>query len=767
MENGLTQKEAEKRLWQYGANEISRKRKVTDLNLLIDQFKFLLIYVLVAAMGVTGLILKDWEDTVMIGAAVSFNTILGFFQERKANRSLEALASVLTPEAVVKRDGEWTKLPASQVVPGDVARLELGRKIPADGVVIHDGSLIVDESVLTGESVGVTKKVEEPVYMGTTVAAGIGEMLVDQTGQKTKFGEIAASLQITAKEQTPLQKQLNRFAKTMALVVLVISLLVIGIGLAVGDSFTELFPVAVALAVAAIPEGLAVSLTVILVIGMQRILKRKALVRKMLAAETLGGVTVICADKTGTVTFGKMRVVKALTVDEPMLRKAAAWCNDMRDPLEVAMMDWSQTKPSSNRLDEIPFDPKHKYIATLHPGLLFVSGAPEKLLEFCPQAQAQQLKNQFITEAKKAHRLVGFAYKKFSGKKVGREDVKDLTWLGTLVYEDPVRPGVAEVIKKFKAAGIKIKMITGDYKKTAEAVAKKVGIAKSDVYSRVTPDQKLDIVQKLQAEGEVVAMTGDGVNDAPALKKADIGIVVNEASDVSKETADMVLLNNDFEVILEAIRGGRIIQDNLQKVILYLLADSFGEIAVVVLSVIAVVPLPVTGTMILWINLISDGFPSLALTVEEEETGIMSRRPRRLRHLLNQEMVLLIALITLASGLTAFGAFLFYHQQIGYGLVHARTVAFALLGLNSLVYVWSVRSLSKPIWRSRWWQNPWLVGAVVLGLGLQLIGIYSPLGQRLLNTVSLNPGEWLTVILGSLVMLTVVEGVKWGYNKKT
>src|SRR3990167_9030843 len=732
MENGLTQKEAETRLGQYGANEISRKRKVTDLNLLIDQFKSPLIYVLVAAMGVTGLILKDWEDTVMIGAAVSFNTILGFFQERKANRSLEALASVLTPEAVVKRDGEWTKLPASQVVPGDVARLELGRKIPADGVVIHDGSLIVDESVLTGESVGVTKKVEEPVYMGTTVAAGIGEMLVDQTGQKTKFGEIAASLQITAKEQTPLQKQLNRFAKTMALVVLVISLLVIGIGLAVGDSFTELFPVAVALAVAAIPEGLAVSLTVILVIGMQRILKRKA-----------------------------------LTVDEPTLRKAAAWCNDMRDPLEVAMMDWSQTKPSSNRLDEIPFDPKHKYIATLHPGLLFVSGAPEKLLEFCPQAQAQQLKNQFITEAKKAHRLVGFAYKKFSGKKVGREDVKDLTWLGTLVYEDPVRPGVAEVIKKFKAAGIKIKMITGDYKETAEAVAKKVGIAKSDVYSRVAPDQKLDIVQKLQAEGEVVAMTGDGVNDAPALKKADIGIVVNEASDVSKETADMVLLNNDLEVILEAIRGGRIIQDNLQKVILYLLADSFGEIAVVVLSLIALVPLPVTGTMILWINLISDGFPSLALTVEEEETGIMSRRHRRLRHLLNQEMVLLIALITLASGLTAFGAFLFYHQQIGYGLVHARTVAFALLGLNSLVYVWSVRSLSKPIWRSRWWQNPWLVGAVVLGLGLQLIGIYSPLGQRLLNTVSLNPGEWLTVILGSLVMLTVVEGVKWGYNKKT
>ena len=514
---------------------------------------------------------------------------------------------------------------------------------------------------------------------------------------------------------------------------------------------------------------MAVSLTAILALGMQRILKRKALVRKLLAAETLGSVTVICADKTGTLTEGKMRVVKALTEDEALLAKTAVLCNDMRDPLEIAMMDWAAPHSrgkvgQARRLDSIPFDHQRKYIATLHPGLLLVSGAPEVILAKChnPNFKLQDL----TVEAKKSHRLVGFAYKKTEAKTVSPDDIKDLIWLGVLVYEDPIRPGIKAVLTSAREAGIKVKLITGDYKETAVAVAKKLDIAAADVYSRVEPQQKLKIVEELQAQGEVVAMTGDGVNDAPALKKADIGIVVADASDVAKETADMVLLDNNFGTIVAAIEEGRMIQDNLRKVILYLLSDSFAEIIIVVLSIIAGSPLAVTASMILWINLVSDGLPNLALTVEPKEDNLLLRRPRKTLSLLSGEMKLMAGLISVVSAFLAFAAFWYYWQHPAYGLVPARSVAFSILGLNSLFYVWSVRSLSRPVWRDHWSKNPWLIGAVILGLGLQLTGIYTPLGRNLLGTTALDINEWLIVTSASLVMLVIVESFKrrWRYS---
>lgn len=794
--SGLTQKEAEKRLKTEGLNEIRRQKRVGDWQLMLAQIKSPLIYVLLGAMVITGPILKDLEDTVIIGMAVVFNTILGFFQERKANRALEALAAVLTPKARVKRDGQWQEIEASQIVVGDLVRLEMGSKIPADGRVMKADALSCNEAVLTGESAAVEKfsgsnTNSSPsrsglkavasrtdlskVFMGTVVASGIGEMIVEQTGSQTEFGRIAESLQETKEPATPLQRQINKLAKALTWIVVIVSLGVAGVGLSTGMGLQEIFPVAVALAVAAIPEGLAVALTVILAIGMQRILKQKALVRKLMAAETLGGVSVICCDKTGTLTEGKMRVVKALTDNEPLLRQAAAWCNDMRDPLEIAMMEWVRRDSdmvsqlhSYTRLDSLPFDHKYNYIAVLHPGLLFVSGAPEEILKKC-KMQSEKRKiilKQFDKEAKLGHRLVGFAYKQCHSVTVSRKDIQGLQWLGVLVYEDPVREGVKEALSRARKAGIKIKMITGDYQFTAEAVASKLGIDKKDVYSRIKPEQKLKIVEDLQAQGEVVAMTGDGVNDAPALKKADIGIVVAEASDVAKETADMVLLDNNFATILEAVAEGRLIRDNLKKVMLYLLADSFGAIVIIVLSLLFRTPLAITAGMILWINLISDGFPNLALTVEPAEANLLLRKAdKRKNWLIDKQMLLLIGLISLASAATAFAAF-WYYWRSGYGLGYAQTIAFALLGLNTLAYVWSARNLHLPLWKVKWNQNKWLIAAVLAGLGLQLTGLYSGFGQRLLGTVAIDWNEWLVIGLGSLLMIVIVEGVKWVYNKK-
>lgn len=779
--SGLTQKEAEKRLKTAGLNEIRRKKRVGDWQLMLAQLKSPLIYVLLGAMAITGGLLKDKEDTIMIGIAVVFNTILGFFQERKANRALEALALVLTPKAKVKRDGQWREIEARQIVVGDLVRLEIGNKVPADGRVVKADALSCNEAVLTGESAAVVKQVKDKVMMGTVVVSGIGEMIVEQIGSETEFGRIAESLEETKEPATPLQRQLNQLARALTGIVVAVSLAVAGVGLSTGMSLKEIFPVAVALAVAAIPEGLAVALTVILAIGMQRILKQKALVRKLMAAETLGGVSVIACDKTGTLTEGKMRVVKALTDNEPLLRKAAAWCNDMRDPLEIAMNDWAHSDREGSelellkvrnlgkRLDSIPFDHKYNYIAILHPGLLLVSGAPEEILARCKLTGKAGWQEKFEKEARKGQRLVGFAYQEVDSnkKKINREEIKDLRWLGVLVYEDPIREGVKEVLQQAKKAGIKIKLITGDYQATAEAVAFKLGIQKQDVYSRIKPEEKLKIVEGLQEQGEVVAMTGDGVNDAPALQRADIGIVVYEASDVAKETADMVLLDNNFGTILKAVAEGRLIRDNLKKVMIYLMADSFAEVTIVVLSLVFRVPLAVTAGMILWINLISDGLPNLALTAEPAEADLLLKRvDKRKNWLIDREMSLLIGLISSVSAITAFAAFLYYWQNPGYGLAHARSVAFSLLGLNSLVYVWSARSLSLPLWQVRWGQNKWLIAAVIGGLGLQLAGLYSGFGQKLLGTVGVDWIEWLIIGGGSLLMLVIVETVKWTYNKK-
>lgn len=870
---GLAAKKAEKLLKQHGENKLKAKKAVSWVKVLLDQFKSPLIYILVMASGVT-LALGDLIDAGVIGAAVVLNTILGFYQEMKAEKSLEALSSMLSPKAKVIRDGKRELIDASLIVPGDVCVLEIGERVPADGVVIESDSLSVSEAMLTGESVPVEKGVIQPlnnkkqvesnsksmVFMGTLVSSGIGKMKVVKTGQETEMGKIADKLTETKEEKTPLQKQIGKFSKKLAIMVGVISLVILVVGLMAGDAFVEIFTTAVAVAVSAIPEGLAVSLTVILAIGMQRIFKKKALVRKLMAAETLGSVTVICSDKTGTLTEGKMRVVLSKSFlerggyelalrdrsdavselevrNQVTLQMMAMLCNDMRDPLEIGMMEWAQhpgdIRPLNSaknkkgkgyspltaigrdiealveqypRIDSIPFDPRTKYIATLHEdksrsrsvnrgsggkNLLLVSGAPEIMVErsYLSKKDKEKMLEKFREEGRKGYRLVGFSYKEVGKSEVADKDVSDLKFVGYLAFEDPVRENVKQALKEARGAGIKVKVITGDYLETAKAVLneleldcevsmegyelekisdeelqKKIG--EVTLFARTNPEQKLRIVQALQNNNEVVAMTGDGVNDAPAVRQADIGIVVNEASAVARETADMILLDSNFATIVGAVEEGRGIFVNLKKIILYLLSDAFAEVILVLGSMVLGLPLPITAAQILWINLVDDGLPDFALTLEPKPSDLMKQKPRgHERQLMDGEVKLLIGLISSVSGFLALGLFYVYHKTTG-DLMLARTVAFTTLAISTLLYVFSCKSLKKPIWRENIFDNVWLIGAVMIGFSFQLMALYLPSLQRVLKTVALGVREWGVVFVVSMVVIIMIEIVKAIYSAR-
>ncbi|MBL7150453.1 cation-transporting P-type ATPase, partial [Candidatus Microgenomates bacterium] len=688
-------------------------------------------------------------------------------------------------------------------------------------VLVEATDLSINEAILTGESMPVRKIAQDTSFMGTTITTGIAKMVVTKTGMETEMGKIGEKVIGLREEKTPLQNQLDKLAKFLALVVGLVTVLIFILGEILGFDPLQMFTTSVAVAVAAIPEGLVVTLTVILSLGMQRILKKKALVRKLLAAETLGGVSVICCDKTGTLTEGKMQAVDAVTevsigfhlgggiggTPRDLLVKAAILCNDMRDPLEVAMMKFALLRQSADqdkqvkknellekypRIDEIPFSPEHKYIATLHKGgLLFVSGAPEVVLHKC-KISNEKLKiweKRFEEYGKKGYRLVGFAYKKeVRDKRLEQEMIRDLEWLGVLLFEDPIRKGVAGALKECQKAGIKVKVITGDYAPTAIAVINKLGILGvledsrvlvgkeleeiseeelkkriNDIvlFARVNPHQKLKIVKVLQENGEVVAMTGDGVNDAPALKKADIGIVVNDASDVARETADIVLLDSSFETIVSAIEEGRVIFENIKKVTLYLLADSFTEVILVAGSLLLGLPLPLTAAQILWVNLIEDGFPGIALAFEPKEEGLMRESPRpRKTPILDLEMKVLIFIIGIFTDLSLLGLLYFLTRDL-FHLPHIQTIIFAGLAINSLFYIFSCRSLRKTIFHKNPFENRFLNFSVILGFLLLFAAIYLPFLQTFLRTQALELRELLLVFSIGIFSISAIEITKW------
>ncbi len=832
LKTGLSLKEAGEKLKKLGPNELAKPPGLSNFKLLLSQLKSPLIYILIFA-GLVTFLLREWTDTIVIFAAVAINAILGFWQERKAQKSLEALRSLLTPQATVIRNGKQQVVEVSKIVPGDLVVLTIGTRIPADGVLLEATDFSINEAILTGESMPVTKhqipstklqtiindrnfkfKKENQAFMGTTVVTGIAKMLVTKTGMETAMGKIGKTLEAVEEEKTPLQEQLGKLARTLAIVVGVIAFFLFITGEFLGYEFLEMFTISVAVAVAAIPEGLVVTLTVILALGMQRILKRKAVVRKLLAAETLGSVSVICADKTGTLTEGELQVVEDDFTDQELGIKAAILCNDMRDPLEVAMMDWalrqgfggelSRTAQGKQeklgqkkiqdqypRLDEMPFSPQTKIIATLHPGLLLVSGAPEVVLCKCKgqRAKGKVWERKFDEYGEKGYRLVGFAYKRAhrAKSKVHSSDLKDLDWLGILVYEDPVREGVKPALKECQQSGIKIKVITGDYTSTALAVLKQLDlkidpktqvmegkelekIPKSELkrrvedlilFTRTDPEQKLKIVEALKENGEVVAMMGDGVNDAPAIKEADIGIVVGEASDVAKETAEIVLLDSEFSTIIHAIEEGRAIFENIKKVVLYLLSDSFTEVVLIAGSIFLGLPLPVTAAQILWVNLVEDTLPGIALAFEPGEKEVMDEPPRaRGAPIIDQELKVLIFIIGILTDLILLTLFVWLNQ----GFLHLhfiQTVIFVALGIDSLFYVFACRSLRKSIFQMDFFANKVLIFSVFIGIIMLLVAVYLPPFQVLLKTHPLGLKEWLFLLGLGILNLSAIEGTKW------
>lgn len=817
----MTSTEARKRLLTDGFNELPAKKPPSSASILFDQFKSPFIYILLLSAIVT-LLLRDFTDAIVILLAVFLNTILGFLQESRAQKAILALKNLVAPQTQVIRDGNLQKIPARELVAGDVVVLNSGMKIPADGTLLEAVELTVDESILTGEAAPVSKSTslkENKIYMGTTVLSGRGVMEVAATGILTKIGNIATSISETDDSKTPLQKKLADLAKFLAITVGILSFLILLIGLAAGREFSEMFATSVALAVAVIPEGLAVSLTVILAIGMQRILAKKGLVKKLLAAEVLGSVTVICTDKTGTLTEGKFKVVSWKSEDDKLALNLATLCNNLSDPEELALWDYILTRDhldpqrireENPRVAEIPFSSKRKFMATVNettiPDLktvdsfLFVKGAPETILAMCKISSS--LKRGWEEKnhhwASRGERVLGMAYKRVkSGEHRVQSGLNDLIFLGLVGFSDPPRPEAKEVLKITREAGIKIKVLTGDFRVTAETVLDQLGmkikpeeilegeelnhltaeelrscVSHIRLFARIDPLEKLRIVRALQENGEAVALIGDGVNDAPALKKAEVGIVVGEASEVAKETADMVLIDSNLKTLLSAIEEGRGIFDNLQKVIVYLLADAFGAVILVVGTLLIslfsgqLIPLPLTAAQILWINLVSDGFPNLALTVDPKEKGLMKEPPRKIQEsIINAKIIVIIAVVSLFSGLSAL-LFFDYFFRIKGDLELARSVVFGLLGINTLFYVFSCRSFRLQIFKINPFGNIYLIWATAAGLTFQVAPFYLPFLRDFLRLTPLGLAEWGLIVTASLILVFWIELLKWIFNSR-
>ncbi|PIS05211.1 MAG: ATPase [Candidatus Buchananbacteria bacterium CG10_big_fil_rev_8_21_14_0_10_42_9] len=867
-DQGLSQKQVELRQKKYGKNKLPSAKPLSRFKILISQFTSPLVYVLLFA-ALVSLYLRELTDFSVIALALIVNTLVGYIQENKANRAITQLRKLIHPEALVIRDNEPVKLDTAELVPGDVVILEAGDRVGADARVIESQNLQLVESMLTGESSPSdksTKKIdqgvelaerENMVYMGTVVSYGRGKAVITHTGVNTEIGKITKLIKHTKEEKTPLQKNLLRFSRQISLAVLIIALTILVIGLFRGFSVFPnhatgeegIFNLAVAIAVAAIPEGLLVSVTVVLALGLQAILKKKALVRKMLAVETIGAVSVICTDKTGTLTLGKMKVDQLYTFrnasapnkfkladkkefDEAAhhIIKTGVLCNNaivthQDDPLksptivgmptEVALIDAglnldvekSKLEKEFPRVDEVPFTSEEKFMATLNGNstqTVYVKGAPEKVLSFCSKAlfgnKEVELDRESVKTIKLTYekatasglRLLACAYKKNVQGGLS-ENLSGLVFTGLVALKDPLRPEVKDTIKLTQKAGIKTVIITGDHPLTAKAIVSELGfkVTKDNIlvgseldklsdrefnqkvkdiliYARTEPRHKIRIVEAWQSLGEVVAMTGDGINDSPAVKKANVGIVVGSGTEVAKESADIILLDNNFKTITDAIWQGRKIFENIKKIILYLLTDSFSEVILVTGALLFGLPLPVTAVQILWINLITDGLPGVSLTFEPGEEGVKEEPPRKpQKGIFDREMkfiIFLVAIIVDIILLTLFFLLIKDAFALNFTIDHIRTIIFASLGIDSLFYVYSIRTMKKPFYKSPLFNNRILNYSVIAGFFLQLLPIYVPFLQKVFSTVPLS-WEWLPILALAAIKISLIELVKHIFHK--
>ncbi len=835
---GLSSQEVEKRLQSFGRNELEVKKKESLLKKVIGQLEDPMIIVLLIAafLSYVSSGFEDWIDSVIILLIVVINAIISISQENNANKSLEALQKMSAPLAKVIRNGKLEHVETATLVPGDIIELEAGDLVPADVRILSAANLKADESAMTGESVPVNKKALEALpedtvladrknmlISSTVITNGRATCVVTSTGMKTEVGRIANMLISEDDNTTPLQRKMAEISKLLSIICLGICVLMFIVGLLYSRPILEIFMMAVSLGVAAIPEGLAAIVTIVLALGVQRLVKRHAIVKKLPAVETLGAASVICSDKTGTLTQNKMTVVETFvhgSATPQQLLAIGALCNDSKltvngsefqvtgDPTETAFvskayeekLDKNELEANMPRVAEIPFDSERKLMSTIHKTeqgyRVMVKGAPDVLLNRCriDEAEAQKIAAKNADMASNALRVLGVAYKDITEvpEELTSEDIENhLTFVGLVGMIDPPRQEVKEAVAQCYEAGIRPVMITGDHKLTAVAIAKELNIFRSgdlamtgseldmmpqeileeevekySVYARVSPEHKMRIVKAWQAKGMVVAMTGDGVNDAPALKVADIGCAMGiTGTDVAKGAADMILTDDNFATIVHAVEQGRGIFSNIKKSIQYLLSCNIGEIITIfVATALNFHQMPLVAIQLLWLNLVTDSLPALALGMEPVEPGVMKQKPRDSRKSIFADgfaasMIfygVLVGAITLAA--YWLGEYVLSDPTVADGT--ANTMAFATLVFGELTRAFAVRSETRSIFSIGVFSNSAMNKAFLVSLALQLVVLFIPFLQEIFKVQSLTGIEWVIVILLSLVPLIVSELTK-------
>ena len=853
---GLSTQEAQERLEKYGINKLQGKGKKSLFRLFLEQLQDTLIYVLLAASVIT-VIIGEYADTAIILIVVILNAVIGVAQEYKAGKAVEALQDMTTPHAIVRRDGEIKEISSEEVVPGDIVILDAGRFVPADLRLFESVNLQIEESALTGESVPSTKDAKallaagktalgdmcNMAFMSTLVTYGRGEGVVTATAMETEMGKIAKILDEDNDDMTPLQKRMDELGKMLSKLCVGICVLMLVIALIQGRDVFEMLLTAISLAVAAIPEGLAAIVAIVLALGVTRMSKINAIVKKMPAVETLGSVSIICSDKTGTLTQNKMTVVKTYTLyninavaeseigrqatgDELELVKTMTLCTDATyekgestgDPTEVALVvlgDKHGVKKSElavkhQRVAENPFDSDRKLMSTLNVEgdhyRVNTKGAMDHLLNIVTHVlykgevipMTDEIKSKYMAienlMSDDALRVLGAAYKEVDTVIAPEEMEKDLILIGMVGMIDPPRLEVKDSIHEAQQAGITLIMITGDHKNTAVAIAKELGIAKSidqsitgseidefsdeefaknivnyRVFSRVSPEHKVKIVRAFKSHGNIVSMTGDGVNDAPSLKFADIGVAMGiTGTDVAKGAADMILTDDNFTTIVHAIEEGRNIYNNIKKAVTFLLSCNLGEVISIFIAILLDMPVPLIATQILWVNLITDALPALALGVDPGDHDVMKMKPRDPKesffaHGAGYRAIVgcvLIGVLTLAAfyfGLTEFGHGIFSDDIPERDLEYARTMAFVVLASSQLFYSISLRHETKSIFQIGIFSNMYLIGAIVVGLILQMSVIEIDALAAVFKCVDLNSHDWQMVFAFACMPLIVNE----------
>ena len=871
-QTGLSANEAKRRLEQHGPNELAHKKGPGIFQMFLEQLKDYMVIILIVA-SIISIAVGEVTDSIVIIGIVIINAVLGVIQEYRAGKALEALKKMTAPNAKVIRDGEPITIPARELVPGDLVVLETGDYVPADVRLVQSVNLKIEEAALTGESVPVEKHAEAELsgdiglgdqinsgFMSTLVTYGRGSGVVTETGMNTIIGKIAEMIQEEDADDTPLQKKLAKMGKLLGTGCLVICAVVFAMGLLRGEPILEMFMTAVSLAVAAIPEGLPAVVTIVLALGMQRMAKHNSIMKKLHAVETLGSTTVICSDKTGTLTQNQMTIVKmyvpgteidvqgdgynpvgAMAIEgaafelagEPAISRLLeiqALCNDARlehvvedgadewriigDPTEGAMIvaaakagvRYEALNESMPRLQEIPFDSKRKLMTTFHrekngSPVAFTKGAPDILVERCTHVLRRDgaiapisaedvaaILEENTALASQAYRVLAMAFKPLSdipGAPTPENDEQGLVFCGLVGMIDPPRAEAIEAIKVCKSAGIRVVMITGDYRDTAAAIAKQLGIISSadqvlagadlnqmddaalceaskstNVYARVSPEHKVRIVQSIRDNGAIAAMTGDGVNDAPALKRADIGVAMGiTGTDVTKESADMILTDDNFSSIVRAVEEGRVIYSNIRKFVFFLMSCNVGEILIIFISMLLNWEIPLLPIHLLWVNLLTDAFPALALGTEKKEPGLMQEPPRNPDEpIINRDMLVSIVVQSVVMTAAVLGAF--YYAWQNYGIEMGRTYALVTLILSELLRAYTCRSERHTIFKIGVFSNRNMNLAFIASFALLALIMFVPALRDVFNVSTLHFHDWDFVVLVGAMPLVFGELTK-------